>query len=177
MEPCTRRPLWAWREDKQLTPEHVAQAVDGMSPQVIRQWEAVGEPPPEALPHLIAVARALAIPLERLDLGPNRRGLQEGEYTFILFARGHDNRQWQARWHARIGAWGAPTTAVTPQAIAERVTSGVPAKGPTVEAALNALEAELRALVRAAAPAAEEAPLAAHQRGLAATRVSPRVGD
>jgi hypothetical protein len=139
-----RRALHAWREARQLTPEQLAQAGAGISAELIRQWETSGEPPADALPHLITLARVLEVPLDQLDLGPNRRGFSEGGYSFVLFARGRDDR----RWRARIGAWGWPAGSTPPEAITNRAISGVHAGGPTVEDALDALEAELRALVR-----------------------------
>jgi hypothetical protein len=127
-----------------MTPEQLGQAGAGISPEVIQQWETAGEPPAEAMRHLISVARALEVPLEHLDLGPLRRGFSEAGYTFVLFARGRADHPWRAR----IGAWGWPAGSTPPEAIAERVRSGDPAARPTAEAALAALEAELRDLVR-----------------------------
>jgi hypothetical protein len=139
-----RRTLKEWRETKQLTPEDLWRAGSGIPPAVIEQWEAEGEPPQEALPNLIALARALDVSLEQLDLGPNRRGFSEAGYDFVLFSRGRDDRHW---W-ARIGAWGWPNDGETPRAIADRVASAAKAMGPTATTALDALEAELRELIR-----------------------------
>jgi hypothetical protein len=147
MSDTPRQTLRAWREAKQLTPEALAQAGAGIGPEIIQQWEEAGEPPAEAMPSLITVARALDVPLEQLDLGPNRRGFDLGGYTFVLFARGREERPWRAR----IGAWGWPADSQPADAIAERATSGVAATGNSAEAALDALEAELRELVRATA--------------------------
>lgn len=141
-----RRTLRAWREAKQLTPEALTQAGAGISPEVIQQWEEAGEPPAEAMPSLIMVARALDVPLEQLDLGANRRGFDVGGYTFVLFARGREERPWRAR----IGAWGWPANGEPLATIAERATSGVAATGASAEVALDALEAELRDLVQTA---------------------------
>jgi hypothetical protein len=153
MASSSRRSLQAWREEKQLTPEELEQAGAGISADLIRQWEAEGEPPAAALPHLISVARALEAPLEEFDLGPTRRGWSEAGYSFVIFARGQDDR----RWRARVGSWGWPAGATPDEVIAERVTSGTRAVRPTSDAALGALETELRALVRHQV-AGEEAP-------------------
>jgi transcriptional regulator with XRE-family HTH domain len=146
-----RRTLAAWREERQLTPEQLAESGSGISAEQIREWETAGIPPVEALPHLISVARALNAPLDQLDLGPNRRGIIEGGYSFVLFARGRDGRPWRAR----IGSWGWPAGHAPPKAIAERVSAGDRASGSTMEAALDALEEELRMLVRAQTPSPE----------------------
>jgi hypothetical protein len=62
----------------------------------------------------------------------------------VIFARGQDDR----RWRARVGSWGWPAGATPDDDIAERATSGARAIRSTSDAALNALETELRALVR-----------------------------
>jgi hypothetical protein len=147
-----RRSLKEWREAKQLTADDLWNAGSGIPVEVIERWETAGEPPAEALPNLISLARALDVPLEQLDLGPNRRGFTVDGYTFILFTRGRDDRQWRAR----IGAWGWPAPGPAPAAIADRATSGEHASGATAEAALDGLEAELRALIQSATqPGAE----------------------
>jgi hypothetical protein len=158
MESNARRALQVWREEKHLSPEQLAQAGAGITAELIQQWEADGEPPGEALPHLITVARTLNIPLEQLDLGRNRRGFTEAGYSFVIFTRGRDDR----RWRARVGAWGWPAGTTPSEEIAERAASGARAIRSTSEAALNALETELRALVRRSAQADEatEPPLA-----------------
>lgn len=147
MNDSPRRTLRDWREAKHLTPEALVQAGAGISTEIIQQWEEAGEPPAEAMPSLITVARALDVPLEQLDLGPNRRGFDVGGYTFVLFARGREDRPWRAR----IGAWGWPAAGAPAAAISERVASAAAATGASAEAALDALEAELRELVRTAA--------------------------
>ena len=147
MASSERRTLQQWREEKRLTAEQLEQAGAGISAELVRQWEADGEPPAAALPHLITVARALEVPLERLELGPTRRGISDAGYSFVIFARGRDDR----RWRARVGAWGWPADATSPEVIAERANSGARAIRSTCEAALNALETELRALVRRSA--------------------------
>jgi hypothetical protein len=157
MSDTPRRTLQAWREAKQLTPEALTQAGAGITPEIIQQWEEAGEPPAEAMPSLITVARALEVPLEQLDLGSTRRGFDIDGYTFVLFARGREERPWRAR----IGAWGWPASGAR-ESITTRATSGVAASGPSAEAALDALEAELRELVRTAdAPGASPEPSAA----------------
>jgi len=154
MASSSRRSLQAWREEKHLTPEDLEQAGAGISAALIRQWEADGEPPAAALPHLISIARTLGVPLEEFDLGPIRRGWSEAGYSFVIFARGQDDR----RWRARVGSWGWPAGATPDEDIAERVTSGGRAIRSTCDAALSALETELRALVRRRA-GGEETPL------------------
>jgi transcriptional regulator with XRE-family HTH domain len=153
-ETIERRTLKEWREAKQLTPDDLARAGSGIAPAMILQWEAEGEPPTDALPHLIALARALDVPLEQLDLGANRRGFSEEGYDFVIFARGRDD----LRWRARIGAWGWPATGTVPPAIMERTGSRARAIGTTIEAALDALENELRELIRTQTATTDEQP-------------------
>jgi hypothetical protein len=168
MTSSSRRSLQAWREEKHLTPEDLEQAGAGVSAALIRQWEADGEPPAAALPHLITVARILEAPLEEFDLGPTRRGWSEAGYSFVIFARGQDER----RWRARVGSWGWPAGATPDEAIAERVTSGGRAIRSTCDAALSALETELRALVRRRA-GGEETPLLPETAGEAEGMAPP----
>lgn len=141
-----QRGLGAWLAERQLTPEQLTERGAGITADLIRQWEVSGEPPPEALPHLMTVAQILDVPLEHLDLGQNRRGIREGEYAFVIYAR-NTRRRGDRHWRAGIGAWGWPE-GDPPEVISARVNSGDRAGGPTLEAALDALEAELRALVR-----------------------------
>lgn len=151
-----RRTLQQWREARQLTPEDLARAGAGISPEVIQEWEADGEPPTAAMPSLISVARALGVPLDQLDLGPIRRGFDAGGYSFVLYARSRNGRNHQ-EWRARIGLWGWPDGGPSP-AIADRVSTKVTSAGPSAEAALDALEAELRELIGAARSEAERSP-------------------
>lgn len=178
-----RRSLKDWREAKQLTADDLWNAGSGIPAELIERWETAGEPPAEALPNLISLARALDVPLEQLDLGPNRRGFTVDGYTFILFTRGRDDRQWRAR----IGAWGWPAPGPAPDVIADRATSGEHAAGATAEAALDALEAELRALIQTAtqpgaesdetASAAAAEPATPAKRAKRAKRTKPAAAE
>lgn len=138
-----RRTLQQWREAKQLTPEDLTRAGASISPETIHEWEAAGEPPAGAMPSLISVARALGIPLDQLDLGPSRRGFDEGGYSFVLYARSRRDREWRAR----IGLWGWPAEGAPAPAIGDRVAANDAITGKSALAALDALEAELRELI------------------------------
>jgi hypothetical protein len=140
-----RRSLTALRQEKQLTVEGLWRAGAGVSPLGIKRWETTGEPPAEARARCIAVARALEVPLDHLDLGVFRRGFSEAGAHFVLCTRARDGHGWDAwveSWEA-TDAWASSTAAYVPVA---RVNA------PTAISALDALEAKLRDLHRTAPP-------------------------
>ena len=136
-----RRTLTALRQEKHLTVEGLWRAGAGVSPLGIKLWETTGEPPPEARGRCIEVARALEVPLDHLDLGVFRRGFSEAGAHFVLYTRVRDGRGWSAwveSWEA-TDAWASSIAAYVPVA---RVTA------LTAKTALDALETELRELIR-----------------------------
>jgi hypothetical protein len=141
-----RRTLKAWRAEKKLTPEALWRAGAGISPDVIRRWEQSGEPPAEARGHGIAVAQALGVPVDLLDFGASRRGFTEAGYQFVLAARGRDATGWEAI----VEDWKGPDP--WSSAVAMRANIGPRSNGPVKAAALDALEAELRELIRTNPP-------------------------
>jgi hypothetical protein len=146
-----KRPLAAWLKDKQMTPEALSHANAGLSPGVIARWQRTGEVPPQALARGLQVADALGVPPELLEFSPDRRGLSEGGYRFVLYTTGENRTGWKAV----IESWRPPTDqreARMPRALASRFSdSGARAHGATRESSLDVLETELRALIRESA--------------------------
>jgi hypothetical protein len=144
-----RRPLAEWLKEKQMTPDALSQANAGLSPGVIARWQRTGEVPPQAMARGLQVADALGVPPELLELSPDRRGLSEGGYRFVLFSSGTN----RSGWNASIEAWGCPTDPQEgrmPRALEGRLNdAAVRARGTTLESSLDALETELREMIRA----------------------------
>jgi hypothetical protein len=149
----TRRTFKEWLDAKKLTPDQVMRARAGVSTDALTQWARTGEVPLEVTGggRCLQVARALGVPPEQLDCGPSRRGMSEGGYELMLYAHDSSERGWEAY----IESWGWPKDreGVTPTPLAHRFNRGIGpenrVKGPTREAALDALEDELRELIRA----------------------------
>jgi hypothetical protein len=77
--------------------------------------------------------------------------MSEGGYELVLYAHRSNERGWEAC----IESWGWPLDreGLTPRPLTLRFNAGIGPEnrvhGPTSEAALDALENELRALIRA----------------------------
>ena len=145
-----RRTLGQWLAERKMTPEQLVNAGAGVSADVIRRWVKTAKMPPkvEVSSRSLTIADALGVPPELLDVGPRYRGMTEAGYRFFLRTRGSDDHGWEAQ----IDAWGPPKDAPggsTPRPIAERANSGSRTSGPTLEGSLDALEQELRDLIRA----------------------------
>jgi len=142
-----RRPLAEWLNEKQMTPDALSQADAGLSPGVIARWQRTGQVPPQALTRGLQIADALGVPPELLVLSPDRRGLSESGYRFMLYASGTD----RTGWNASIESWGTDQRdGGTPRPLARRFDDqGTWAGGATRESSLDALESELREMIRA----------------------------
>jgi hypothetical protein len=144
----TRRPLAAWLKDKQMTPEALSHANAGLSPGVIARWQRTGQVPAQALSRGLQVADALGVPPELLEFSPDRRGLSEAGYRFVLYASGENRTGWKAA----IESWRPPMDqrdGRTPYTLASRFNDErARALGATRESSLDALETELRELIR-----------------------------
>jgi hypothetical protein len=144
-----RRTLGEWLAEKQMTAEGLVNAGAGVSEDVILRWVKTCKMPPkvEASGRSLTIADALGVPPELLDVGPRYRGMTEAGYRFFLRTRGSDDHGWEAQ----IDAWGPPKDepgGSTPRPIAERANSSSRTSGPTLEVSLDALEQELREVIR-----------------------------
>jgi hypothetical protein len=144
-----RRTLAEWLAEKQMNPNKLMRAGAGVSLDGIRHWVRTGKMPleVEANHRSLAIADALGVPPELLDAGPTYRGFTEAGHRFFITTQGRDDRGWEAS----IDAWGPPKD--VPEgafpAVSHRVISDERVTGPTAEASLDALEQELRDLIRA----------------------------
>jgi hypothetical protein len=146
-----KRTFKEWLDAKTMTPDQVMRNRAGVSAEVLTRWAKTNEVPLEVTGggRCLQVARALGVPPEQLDCGPNRRGMSEAGYELVLYAYGHGDD-----WKAYIESWGPPKNRVglTPTSLAHRFNAPSPGNrvpGPTRKGALDALETELRALIRA----------------------------
>jgi hypothetical protein len=90
----------------------------------------------------------LGVPPELLEFSPDRRGLSEGGYRFVLYASGENRTGWKAA----IESWRPPVDQRderTPHMLTNRFNdTSARAHGATRESSLDALETELRGLIR-----------------------------
>ena len=144
-----RRTLAEWMAEKKLRPNRLMRAGAGVSLDGIRHWVRTGKMPleVEANHRSLSIADALGVPPELFDAGPTYRGFTEAGLRFFIKTQGRDDRGWEAS----IDAWGPPRGVAEGSfpAVSHRVISDERVKGPTAEASLDALEQELRDLIRA----------------------------
>ena len=146
-----KRTLKEWLEEKKMTPEQLMRANAGVSTESLARWAKTGKVPLEVTGpgRCLQVADALDVPPEQLDCGPPRRGMSEAGYRIVLYTHQTVNHDWEAY----LESWGPPKSrpahTVSPRPVGQGLNDRRRVKGPTAEASLDALEDQLRELIRA----------------------------
>ena len=130
--------IQAWRQLRRFSTEELARVV-GTGARTIEHWERAGYDYTARC--AIPLADALQTPVDTIDFGHYVRSLELPGLRVILAARGRDDWGWKAR----VVEWQAGDP-VDPW-FAQRADAGWLELGPTAEAALDRVEAGIRAAV------------------------------
>jgi hypothetical protein len=132
-----------------LTSHDVMRTRAGGSATVLDPWAKRGTLSREVAGagRCLDVADALGLAPELRDGRSFRRGMSEGTYRLVLHTHGTERTGWGA--YIESWGWSQDHGRVPPTKVLHRFNSSKRVKGATAAASLAALEAELRALMRA----------------------------